>query len=225
MEAKSLNVIDTFQPTALNPYGHITTQEGALSDWGELCVCASDHDPNILLAYANYGDDLSVFLTLQATAEGIVDPGGAHLFEAVSDKLDERLWSASFVSQNRLLIMDDAGHLTLLSWPDGHELAFKYLPAAIEHSSATTFWLETDADHLWLGEEVAVIGQTILINVYDDKDFIAMAALHASNLELDRLIYPPLRSLDGLIQKDGNLFAALNSEHRFWRYKPFKSYV
>ncbi len=165
-------------------------REEAVLSWCELSAdpqpCA---DPHVMLAFANAGDSFELLLTLQATPHGIVDPVGMRLFDAVADQLDAVLWSASFLSPDRLLAIDDVGNLTLFAWPRSEKVAaISVLSGLRNDDHEVKIWPDDADEDLWVvvGEQVGEVGRTLLVNVYENDDPFVLRALVALDKEIPR---------------------------------------
>jgi len=192
-------------------------EEDSLAEWYEHSAAASVHAPDTLIVSANAGDSFVLLLTLRATADGIVDAAGRRIFDAVVELLDEVIEHASFVSPDRLLVVDDIGWATLLSWPDAEVLSRVSVSDTFSTDEGYVLWPDDEpVDDLVVGVDTFATDSFILLSVCAGdapEELLAFAALDRDTLEVRGIIRPPVPHAAGMRQVGTNRFVVSTGEH------------
>jgi hypothetical protein len=221
MKAADLTVLDVHYPETVNRYEDKVER---LSSWYEMAASTDPVAPELLLAYGNAGDSFAYLLTLRATASGIEDPVGKRLYNAVADRLDETLWSARFLSPDRLLVIDDIGTLTLFSWPSSEQLAsISVMSGLRDEDWNVCIWPEDASDpdlNAVVAESVGRVDDLLLVSVIEGEGtyrLLAVVVVDAHTLEPKGLVRPPVSGIRELTQLPNGQFA--DARHA-WRFVP-----
>lgn len=204
LDGVSLEAIDTFY-LDFSPYFYSPD----LKHWADdLTYRISENLADVILIYLNAGDSFGYIFALQATKKGIADLGGSNLYNTVSSTLDQRLWHASFVAEDCLLIIDDISNMTTFSWPQLKQIG-----------SYSLAW--SGDEHIYIDHEVVVIEDVLLVELYNADKHCAdsMLAFDPKTLALKGKVRFPSKYARHL-GKD--LFGNIKGD--VWRFiKPVKN--
>jgi hypothetical protein len=225
LEGRTLKLVGTHDPITDD---RAEMRQEPLQDWCELGVSVTDAAPDMLVAFGNSGDTFAFLMTLQATSKGIVDPVGTKVFNVAADQMDERIWDAAFISSERLVVLDDIGHVTLISWPAAKPIARYAIESGLQDEKYNTrVWPDNkDADERILVDRIlGCVGDTLLLSVREPSDsgsagnLLALVALNANTLAPLGLVRPPKSEITKLLNLGKDRFGALTSGGKLHSWK------